>query len=410
MDKGMSVELHPILSAMRRNKVGAIVIVVQTAITLAILCNSLFLIQQRLRSSERPTGLQEQDIFTMANQWVGNPPDLAAKVQTDLAALRTLPEVVDAYASNSYPLSNGGWDDGLGLEAEDPHWLTSSALYFADEHGLSTLGLKLVAGRNFDAAEIAERSDMEGKPPAALIVSKALAAKLFPNGGALGKSIYLSSQKQKAPIVGIVERLQQPWVTVRNQQVEYAMLQPYRFVEQYSYYVVRAKPGQLESAMKSAEKQLLAINRGRINDKTRTMAETRQRAYRDDRGLAIILGVVSVVLLIVTAFGIIGVTSFWVSQRRRQIGIRRAMGASRTAILRYFQAENLMIATAGAILGIILALTLNFLMAGKFEMTRLNVGSTLLAAVMVLLLGQVAVLWPALRAASISPVVAIRNI
>jgi putative ABC transport system permease protein len=288
--------------------------------------------------------------------------------------------------------------------------LTSSALYFADEHGLSTLGLKLVAGRNFDAAEIAERSDMEGKPPAALIVSQALAAKLFPNGDALGKSIYLSSQKQKAPIVGIVERLQQPWVSVRNQQVEYAMLQPYRFVEQYSYYVVRAKPGQLESAMKSAEKQLLAINRGRINDKTRTMAETRHRAYRDDRGLAIILGVVSVVLLSVTAFGIIGVTSFWVSQRRRQIGIRRAMGASRAAILRYFQAENLMIATAGAILGIILALTLNFLMAGKFEMARLNVGSTLLAAVIVLMLGQVAVLWPALRAASISPVVAIRNI
>ena len=68
-----------------------------------------------------------------------------------------------------------------------------------------------------------------------------------------------------------------------------------------------------------------------------------------------------------------------------------------------------MIGTAGAVLGILLALTLNFLMAGKFEMTRLNVGSTVLAAVIVLLLGQIAVLWPALRAASISPVVAIRN-
>ena len=226
----------------------------------------------------------------------------------------------------------------------------------------------------------------------------------------MGKSIYLSTYKQKAPIVGIVERLQQPWVSVRNSKVEYAMLQPYRFIERYSYYVVRAKPGQLRAAMKSAEQQLLAINRGRINDKTRTMTETRQRAYRDDRGLAIILGVVSVVLLIVTAFGIIGVTSFWVSQRRRQIGIRRAMGASRTAILRYFQTENLMIATAGAVLGILLALTLNFLMAGKFEMARLNVGSTVVAAAIVVLLGQIAVLWPALRAASISPVVAIRNV
>lgn len=403
------MELHPILSAMRRNKVGALVIVVQTAITLAILCNSLFLIQQRLLSSERPTGLQEQDIFTMANQWVGNPPDLAAKVQADLAALRALPEVVDAFASQSYPLSNGGWGDGVSLEATDAHWLTNSALYFADEHGLSTLGLKLVSGRNFDPAEIIERNDLEGKPPAAIIVSQALAAKLFPSGDALGKSIYLSNYKSKAPIVGIVERLQQPWVSITNNRVEYAMLQSYRFVEQYSHYIVRAKPGQLRAAMKSAQKQLLAINRGRINDKTRSIAESRERAYRDDRGLAIILGVVSVVLLIVTAFGIVGVTSFWVSQRRRQIGIRRAMGASRTAILRYFQTENLMIATAGAVLGILLALTLNVLMAGKFEMARLNVGSTIAAAVIVLLLGQIAVLWPAMRAASISPVVAIRN-
>lgn len=403
------MELHPILSAMRRNKIGAIVIVVQTAITLAILCNSLFLIQQRLHASERPTGLQEQDIFTIANQWVGNPPDLAAKVQADLTALRALPEVVDAFASNSYPLSNGGWDDGLSYEAGDAHWVTSGALYFADQHGLATLGLELIAGRNFDPAEVTERNDLEGQSPAALIISQALATKLFPNGDALGKSIYLSTYKNKAPIIGIVERLQQPWISITNKRIEYAMLQPYRFVEKYSYYVVRAKPGRLKAAMTSAEKQLLSINRGRINDKTRSMADTRQRAYRDDRGLAIILGVVSVVLLIVTAFGIIGVTSFWVSERRRQIGIRRAMGASRTAILRYFQTENLMIATAGAVLGVLLALAMNVLMAGRFEMARLNLGSTVVAAVMVVLLGQIAVLWPALRAASISPVVAIRN-
>jgi putative ABC transport system permease protein len=410
MDKGKSMELGPILSAMRRNKVGAIVIVVQTAITLAILCNSLFIIQQRLRSSERPTGLLEQDIFTMANQWVGNPTDLAAKLRADLAALRAMPEVVDAYASNSYPLSDGGWDDAIMLEASDAHYAADAALYFTDEHGLATLGLKLVAGRNFEPAEIIDRNDMEGKPPAALIVSQALATKVFPNGGALGKSIYLTDYKQKIPIIGIVERLQEPWISVKNKRVEYAMLQPYRYVERYSHYIVRAKPGQIESAMKSAQKQLQTLNRGRVNDKTRTMAETRQRAYRDDRGLAIILAVVSVVLLIVTAFGIIGVTSFWVSQRRRQIGIRRAMGATRTAILRYFQTENLMIATAGAVLGVLLALTLNFWMAGKFEMTRISVGSTVAAAVIVLLLGQIAVLWPALRAASISPVVAIRNV
>ena len=403
------MEFGPILSALRRNKVGALVIVVQTAITLAILCNSLFIIQERLRLIDRPTGLQEQDIFTISNQWVGNPSDLTARAQADLAALRALPEVVDAYMSNSYPLSNGGWDDAIMLEPGDAHWVTTGALYFTDQHGLSTLGLKLKAGRNFDAAEIQDRTDMEGKPPSALIVSQALATKIFPNGDALGKSIYLTDYKSKVPIIGIVERLQEPWVSAGNKRVENAMLQPYRYISTYSHYVVRAKPGRLTAAMKSAQEQLRSVNRGRVIEKTRSMLESRHRAYQDDRGLAVILGVVSVVLVIVTAFGIIGVTSFWVSQRRRQIGIRRAMGATRTAILRYFQTENLMIATAGAILGILLALGLNFWMAGKFEMTRISIGSTVAAAAIVLLLGQLAVLWPALRAASISPVTAIRN-
>jgi putative ABC transport system permease protein len=403
------MELGPIFSAMRRNKAGALVIVIQTAITLAILCNSLFIIQQRLRLSERPSGVVEQDVFTIANQWVGSPADLAALLQTDLAALRALPEVVDAFVSNSYPMSTSGWGDGVGLTPSPGHWFTDSALYFADEHGLGTLGLKLVAGRNFEAAEISDRNTLVSKPVNVVIVTKALAEKLFPNGDALGKPIYYSSQKEMISIVGIVERLQGPWVSVGNATAEYSTLQPYRFVESYSHYLVRAKPGQLEAAIKSAQKKLLEVSRARVNDKTRAMSDTRLRAYRDDRALAVILGVVSFVLLVVTAFGVVGVTSFWVSQRRRQIGIRRAMGATRSAILRYFQTENLMIAGAGAALGVFLALALNFLLMGKFEMGRLSVGFAAIAAAIVLVLGQIAVLWPALRAASISPVVAIRN-
>src|SRR3984885_15590550 len=105
------MELRPILSAMRRNKVGAVLIGVQMAITLAILCIALFIIQQRVALSNRPTGTDESNIFVIANQWVGNPPDLAAKEQADLAALRSLPGVVDAVASNSFPLHNGGSSD-----------------------------------------------------------------------------------------------------------------------------------------------------------------------------------------------------------------------------------------------------------------------------------------------------------
>jgi putative ABC transport system permease protein len=403
------VEFSPILSAMRRNKMGALIIVVQTAITLAILCNSIFIIRQRLDLSDRPSGTQEADIFTIANQWVGQPSDLSSRAQADLAALRSVPGVIDAYISNSYPLSNGGSDDGVSLEPTDRNWLTQSALYFADEHGLPTLGLKLIAGRNFEVSEIAENGNLDNRPPAAVIITRALAMKLFSNGEALGKAIYLVTYKTKVPIVGIVDRLQQPWVRGTNHNIENSMLLPYRFIERFSYYIVRARPGQLDAVMKNSQERLLALNRGRVIERTRSFSESRRIAYRDDRGLAIMLAAVSIVLLAITAFGIVGITSFWVTQRRRQIGIRRAMGATRTAIVRYFQTENFMIAVAGAVLGVVLALTLNIWMAGRFEMARLGAANTIGAAVIVLLLGQIAVLWPAHRAASISPVVAIRD-
>jgi putative ABC transport system permease protein len=153
----------------------------------------------------------------------------------------------------------------------------------------------------------------------------------------------------------------------------------------------------------------MQLNKARLIDRVRTMPEARRIAYRDDRGLAIILSVVGIALMGVTAFGIIGVTSFWVTQRQRQIGIRRALGATRTAILRYFQTENLLIAATGALLGILLTVTLNVWLAGKFEVASIPFGHIAAAAAIVLTLGQLAVLWPALRAASISPAIAIRG-
>ena len=92
-------------------------------------------------------------MFAISNQWVGNPPDESALLQTDLAALRALPGVIDAYATNSYPLTNSGWGDGADLKPDQKKSSTHLARYFGDEHALDTLGVKLIAGRNFTADE-----------------------------------------------------------------------------------------------------------------------------------------------------------------------------------------------------------------------------------------------------------------
>jgi putative ABC transport system permease protein len=406
------MELQPILSAMRRNKVGAILIGVQMAITLAILCNGLFIIEQRLAWSKRPTGFDEANVFVVTNQWVGVPADLPARARTDLAALRAVPGVVDATVSNHVPLSGSGATEGVRLTADQKENTTLTAIYVADEHGLNAMGLKLIAGRNFNADEVGDTHELEFKPPAALIITRALANKLFPEGNALGKSIYVQARNGTSPIVGIVERLQVPWTQAGgwgSTFSDYSTIEPFRYADAYSHYIVRAQPGQLTSVMKAVEKKLIETDRLRVLEQIQPQTEARRDAYQNDRGLAVILATVCTALLAVTAFGIVGLTSYWVAQRRRQIGIRRALGATRNAIVRYFQTENFLIATAGAAAGVGLSIALNLWMMSSFAMERLDSLYAVVGAAAVLLLGQAAVLWPALKAASISPALATRG-
>ena len=115
-------------------------------------------------------------------------------------------------------------------------------------------------------------------------------------------------------------------------------------------------------------------------------------------------------LLLVTALGIIGLASFWVQQRRRQIGIRRALGATRGDILRYFQTENFLIVTGGIVLGMALAFGLNLMLMKLYELPRLPLYYLPIGALVLWGLGQLAVLAPALRAAAVPPVVATRSV
>src|SRR5271154_3035438 len=223
------MEIRPILSAMRRNKVGAILIAVQMAITLAILCNALFIIEQRVTSSRRPSGADEANVVIINNQWVGNPSDISARLQGDLAALRSMPGVQDAYATNSFPLSDGGSTTGVSLNPDQQTPTALAALYFADEHTLQGLGLKLIAGRNFTSAEVADKAGYtDPVQPPGLIISRALAEKLFPNANAVGQSIYDEARRAKTPIIGVIDKLQVPWVEgFGNNFFDNSLLEPF---------------------------------------------------------------------------------------------------------------------------------------------------------------------------------------
>lgn len=403
------MRIHPIISAMRRNKAGVILIVLQMALTLAILCNALFLIHQRLHDSRRPSGIaDEADVLVVSNAWVGDPPDAKSLQLADLAALRRLPGVVDASAAYSVPLGGGGW--GCSVRMAEGQRLASTwcSAYQVDEHAREVLGLRLLAGRWFTASEFVDRRENDAKAPSnVIIVTRALADTLFPNGNALGKIIYIDRAAQT--IVGVIDRLQTPNVSDGEADMEYSVLQPDRYIGHRCNYLIRTRPGEIDAVAAAAPSALRKLDPARVIHYVRTFPEVRARAYRGARGFAAVLATVCAIMLVVTGFGIVGLTSSWVTRRRREIGIRRALGATRRAILHQFQLENLFIAVAASAVGVGFALALNVWMMSRFEMQRIPLLPVIVAAVAVVGLGQLAVLWPALRAAAVPPAMAART-
>lgn len=413
--------LHPMIAALRKHKAGVILTGLQIALTLAIVCNAIFIIGQRLERINRPTGLDEQNLALVTQQWVGAPsadePAGVAKLDVmmreDLDALRRLPGVVAVTPINSLPLLNSSWTGSIAQKPGQDYNRASntrSAYYFIDDNALATLGLKLVAGRNFTAGEIESHGPRDTFTAPLVMVTKAIADKVYPQG-AVGKVIYIDGTSKPSTIVGVVERMQVPstgsWA---NSFTWNATLQPVRINANFSRYAVRTKPGQLDAVIKAIPAALYAVDPMRVldDDSVRSFGEIRQRAYRSDLGMAILMGTVCLILVAVTAAGIVGLTSFWVGQRQRQIGVRRALGARKVDILRYFQTENLLIAGAGGLVGVALAVGLNLWLMHHYEMNRLPVPYVLGALALVLALSQAAVFAPARRAANIPPIVATR--
>jgi putative ABC transport system permease protein len=405
----------PILAALKRHKAGTVLIALQIALTLAIVCNALFIIRQRVAHVVRPSGVTESELLTVQNRWVGvDDARTEALTRGDLVALRSLAGVADASYSNSYPLRGGGMSLGIKLNPEARKSMTQAAIYFSDDHSLNTLGAKLIAGRNFRPDEISWITDNAFDAPAQVIVTKALADKVFPHGSALGKTIYLLDTPKPSTIIGVVERLQVPWSgRWADKFVEHSVLVPFQAVSTFGSYLIRSKPGQLAAITQSVPAMLFKLNRMRVippERGVRTFAQVRERSYKSDRGMALLMGVICVVLLAITAAGIVGLTSFWVGQRRKQIGVRRALGATRHDILSYFLTENLLIGAGGVVVGAVLAVGLNLWMVSQFEMSRFPLTYVAGGVAALLALGQAAVLAPALRASRVSPVEATRSV
>jgi len=401
------MELGPIWRSMMQSKGGYILIALQIAVTMAIMVNAIAIMQERSIKMARPSGIDEANTFGVVS--VSFKPDMDEKalIQEDLDMLRNLPGVVNAVKTNSFPLRQGGWSEGLHREPGVGKSVSSSAIYFVDEHGLETFAMNLIDGENFTPQQVSWDSDSPDFWPSTVIITQALGEDLFPDdeGSYVGKTFWFNDDNP-ANIVGVVERLQAPWPTWSG--VERSMLVPLRRESEFSRYVIRAEPGYREEVMLQVEELLSSSNKDRIIRAVETADGARKLAYLGDAAMIKILTFVVSLLTAITGLGIAGLASFSVARRTRQIGIRRALGATKAAIVRYFMLENFLVSSIGIVVGGILAVGLNILMVQAFALTPLAWYVIPVAMIVLWFVGQIAVAGPARKASNTSPAIATR--
>ena len=408
------MELGPVFRALIHNRVRFWLVTLEVALTLAIVVNCVSLALERRGEFLRDSGIDEENILLVRAEpfapEYSEESYLNAARDRDLERLRAFPGVRAVAAMSAVPLSGGG--SATGRKAEGFEGDSSTAPFYVVSPGaLEALGVELVAGRDFTPAEydVPETEEGEGQDQPA-ILTRALATKLFPQGDALGKRIVSGQGDSSNIVVGIVEQMHNSWPNAESIDGHVMLLagQPGHPAWGINY-MVRVEEGALETVEAGVDELLLGLDGGRIIE-TQPLTEVKRRTYGGAIGMMKMLTAVVVLLVLVTALGIVGLTSFSVNQRRRQIGTRRALGATRQDILRYFLLENWMVTGSGLALGLGMAYGLNYWLTKVAEAPKLD--WELLAGGMVLLWvsGLLAALVPALRATRVAPVVATKTV
>jgi putative ABC transport system permease protein len=177
-----------------------------------------------------------------------------------------------------------------------------------------------------------------------------------------------------------------------------------------THYIVRTQPGRRDAVMRTVEREFEALQPGRYVERIRTLAATAAENRADDRHSAIILAVLSSFVLAVAMLGLFAFASFAVTTRIREIGTRRAFGATRADIVKQFLAENFLITTSGIAAGAVMTLAFALQLSMMLEMPRPPVVFLAVAMALVWITGLLAALLPALRGARVSPDVATRSV
>jgi predicted permease len=391
-----------------RARLQGALVAAQFALALVVADGAGLMVRSYLNAAGMPAGVDAERTLTAGitlegTAYRGKPAAQAAFWQRLLDEVRTIPGVEAAGATTKLPLeggNNGSYlveDEQYDPKANRPvierSWVTPE--YF------EAAGVPVLAGRLFETGSATEAR-------AEIVVNRAFVRQYFPDGNALGKRIYPNSAARDwvGVIVGVAEDVRQ-WTLELPAVPE--VYQPFESTGRANrFLIVRAgvPPMALERAVREAVSR---VDREQPVADIRAMEAVVDGSTAKRRFSARLTAVFAMLGLLLAAAGVYGVISCWVEQRRREVGIRMALGASRGRILGMVARRGAMFAGAGIGLGTAGALALTRIV--KSLLYGVSPGDPAsLAGAAALLAGVVLAgcALPALRAASIDPVRTLR--
>ncbi|PKM19829.1 MAG: ABC transporter permease [Gammaproteobacteria bacterium HGW-Gammaproteobacteria-15] len=391
--------LHLLFKSLQRRKVVTTLLLVQLAMTFALLLNSILLAQQTRQQLQQSTGLPLQQTLQVQLKpttiALRQYPALGDLLTRQLEAIRTVPGVVAVAYSNQGPLLQGGNNGNVeDPDREELSRANAVPLYTVSADFFNVLQLQVLAGE-LPQHEIA----VDGVAKSPVVITQSLANKVFDDKPAVGRLV------NRGPVAAVVADFYgQRWAgTVNYNSIQVA---PLLGVDWGYSLLIRTTSDSTTKVRQALTQVLQQVDSNIEIFYIRTLAEQQQLLYSNEFGLASLLSLLSALMLLVSMISSYSNAYFHTLKHQQEIGIKRALGASKGRIFTELLSENWLTTALGAVAGVGCALVLNQVLAQVISIPSLNWWLPLLTCTVLLLCVTVATWYPATIATRISPATA----
>ena len=403
------MNIKALVKSLLNRQFATLLLIVQLALTLGLVVNSTMMALDTQERLDRQVGFAKEELAVIrllpTSSAFLDEAYYRSVLHQDIAALQAIPGIKSVSQLNQLPIQRGGWNGSVHKVNDEEILKTNRSLnfvpyYYSNFSITQTLGLQLLEGRLFDEHSPQSR-DQETED---VIITESLAKVIFGDQSPIGEEL------NSGFVIGVVSDFM-TWPHVSEER-QYAVFynEDLAIPDLTQSYLIRLDDNHTQEILAAAQEAILKVNPERDILKVITMTEHHREYFQQDIGLVGLFTMLCILMLVVTAISSFAHAQFHVSRQKRQIGIRRALGATRRDIILHVLSENWLVTLLGSLVGIGFVIAINIGLSTQIEISKPDSLIYLGAFIVILISGTLATWLPAFRTSLVPPVIATRTV